>query len=125
MRSSVRVSLVALLVCGLVAVAVPAAAQALGIEKFVATNCEDEECGEETCSTPASGRNRPRNRTEAEAEEEGFTQAGGRVPFGVTDFMVASVGEPLRKGPDRASPTSAPTSRPASRPTRAAVRMLD
>ncbi len=51
MRSRARVWLL-MLVCGLVlAVALPAGAQAIGIEKFVATNCEEEECGEETVAT--------------------------------------------------------------------------
>ncbi len=41
--------------------------------------------------------------TVEEAEEEGFTQAGGRVPYGVTDFVLASVGEYPEKIPTAAT----------------------
>src|SRR5947209_8752651 len=106
MRSHARVWLL-MMVCGLVlAAALPAGAQAIGIEKFVATNCEEEECGEET---PAEGKavppfgftfQEPKAKiTVEEAEEEGFTQAGGRVPFGVTDFLVSNVGKYPEKIP--------------------------
>ena len=44
-------------------------------------------------STSRSASRRPKSRSKKEAEEEGFTQAGGRVPFGVTDFLVASDGK--------------------------------
>jgi hypothetical protein len=50
MRSRARV-LWLMVVCGLVlAVVLPVAAQAapIGIEKLLATNCTEEECGEET-----------------------------------------------------------------------------
>src|ERR1700743_3821937 len=98
MRAHARVWLLTM-VCGvLLAGAIPAAAPAIGIEKFVATNCEEEECGEEVVD-PDSGApfhfsfSEPKKKiTVEEAEEEGFVQAGGRVPFGVTDFKVASVG---------------------------------
>jgi hypothetical protein len=97
------------LVCGLVLAAIlPASASAIGIEKFVATNCKETavECGEET---PAEGKvvppfgftfKEPKAKvTVKEAEEEGFTQAGGRVPFGITDFQVSSVGKYPEKIP--------------------------
>ncbi len=123
-----------MMVCGLVlAVALPAAAQAIGIEKFVATNCEEEECGEETVATKSGPFeftfNEPKPiATEKEKEEliaEGFTQAGGRVPFGVTDFLVASI--PGTKYPEkipaaatthiRTDVGSGPRDQPLRRPT--------
>jgi hypothetical protein len=98
------------MVCGvLLAGVLPAAAQAIGIEKFVATNCKfgHEGCAEEkiaeTEETVLEG-GAPKvekfkffepNKevTPTEAKNEGFVEAGGRVPYGVTDFKVASVGE--------------------------------
>src|SRR6185437_5190698 len=97
MRSRARVWFL-LVMCGLaLAVVLPAGAQAIGIEKFIATNCEEEECGEETVATKSGPFEftfkEPKGKiTVEEAEEEGFTQAGGRVPFGITDFIVANVG---------------------------------
>jgi hypothetical protein len=87
-----------------------AAAQAIGIEKFVATNCEKEKCGEEVVATKSGPFeftfSEPKAKvTVKEAEEEGFTQAGGRVPFGITDFLLANNGEPY---PERV-PTAATT----------------
>jgi hypothetical protein len=98
-----------MVVCGLaLAVALPSAAQAIGIEKFVATNCEfgSEECGEEKIAETEEivlEKGAPVNKkfqffepneevTVEEAENEGFVEAGGRVPFGITDFKLASVG---------------------------------
>jgi hypothetical protein len=79
-RVQVRVSLVALIVSALVAVMAPAGAQAFGIEKFFAGNCSVETCGEGA-----------KEAKEAKEEEvEGFREAGGDVPFGVTDFKIKS-----------------------------------
>jgi hypothetical protein len=93
MRSHVRFSLLALVCSALVAALVPAAALAAevpAIEKLVATNCEKEKCGQENVLGPF---NEPKAAiTVKEAEEEGFTQAGGRVPFGVTDFKILTTG---------------------------------
>jgi len=90
MRSCVRFSFLALLVGVIVAVAAPGAQAAVGIEKFVATNCEVgfENCGEEILGPYGF----PKEPTEAEALAQGYTQAGGHVPFGVTDFKVTSTG---------------------------------
>src|SRR5258708_23874939 len=106
MRSEVRAWFLTL-VCGglLAAFVLPASAQAIGIEKLVATNCTEEECGEEFVEeteeivlekgAPVTKHfefNEPKAKiTVPEAEAEGFTQAGGRVPFGITDFQVASI----------------------------------
>lgn len=101
MRSCVRFSFLALLVGVLVAVVAPAGAEAaIGIERFVATNCKAEfpECAEEAGPTTAFGPTKiPKEPSKAEAEAQGFTQAGGHVPFGVTDFKLTTVvtGAPL------------------------------
>jgi hypothetical protein len=84
-RSRVRVSLVALVMGALVAlsIAAPAASAAgFGIEKFFAGNCK---VGFETCGAGAKEGN------EEESEKEGFVQAGGFVPYGVTDFKFNKV----------------------------------
>ncbi|HWF31186.1 MAG TPA: hypothetical protein VG188_01370 [Solirubrobacteraceae bacterium] len=99
MRSSVRRSFFALLVGALIAVLAPAAAQAaIGIEKLVAVNCG---VGHEGCGQEATGKTDvlgtpvfvPKEPSKAESEAEGFTQAGGHVPFGITDFKVTTEGE--------------------------------
>jgi hypothetical protein len=92
MRFGVRFSLLALLVGVVVALVAPAGAQAaVGIEKFVATNCE---VGFETCAEKvlAPGVGFPEEPSPAEAVTQGYTQAGGHVPFGVTDFKITSTG---------------------------------
>jgi hypothetical protein len=90
MRSCVRFSFLALLVGVLVAVAAPGAQAAVGIEKFVATNCDVgfETCGEEILGPYGF----PKEPNEAEALTQGYTQAGGHVPNGVTDFKITSTG---------------------------------
>jgi hypothetical protein len=98
-RSRVRVSLVALVVSALalVVLSAPAAQASLGIEKFVGINCN---AGHETCGEVASGTNdifgSPLDETvepnHAKSEEQGYTQAAGHVPFGVTDFTVTHTG---------------------------------
>ncbi|HLB22367.1 MAG TPA: hypothetical protein VK605_09650, partial [Solirubrobacteraceae bacterium] len=100
MRSCVRFSFLALLVGVLVAVAAPGAQAAVGIEKFVAVNCDEgfEKCAEEPGPVTLFGPTTvPKEPSKAEAEEQGYTQAGGHVPFGVTDFKVTTVvtGKPL------------------------------
>jgi hypothetical protein len=87
MRSRVRFSFLALLVGAIVAVAAPAAAQAaVEISKFAAVNCSE---GHETCAQEGTEPlTFPKEPSKAEAEEQGYTQAGGHVPFGVTDFSV-------------------------------------
>jgi hypothetical protein len=93
MRSCVRYSLLALVVGAIVAVVAPAAQAAIGIERFVAVNCS---VGHETCGQEATGKTDilgnpiffPKEPKKAEAEAEGYTQAGGHVPFGITDFKL-------------------------------------
>ena len=56
------------------------------VEKLVATNCTVRTCGQEDVLGPFF---EPKPViTVKEAEEEGETEAGGRVPFGITDFKV-------------------------------------
>lgn len=110
MRSSVRFSLLALLVGALFAVSAPAAigAEFPRIEKFVATNCTVEACGQENVLGPFF---EPKAEiTTGEAEKEGFTQAGGRVPFGVTDFKLQTFEEGNPAVTPGAYPKKVPTS---------------
>jgi hypothetical protein len=101
MRAHARISLLALLAGVLISLSTAALAQAAevpGIEKFVATNCEKEKCGQEEVVPGVF--NEPKAAiTAKEGEEEGYTQAGGRVPFGVTDFKVLTTGEYPNKIP--------------------------
>ena len=92
MRSNVRFALLAPLVGAILALLAPTAQGAVGIERFVAVNCSagHETCGEEG-TIPFT---LPKKEvSEAEAKAEGYTQAGGRVPYGITDFKVTTVGE--------------------------------
>jgi hypothetical protein len=96
MRSNARFrfALLAPLVGAILTLLAPTAAQAAGevpvIEKLVATNCTVSTCGQENVLGPF---NEPKaNVTVEEAEKEGFTQAGGRVPYGITDFKVLTTG---------------------------------
>lgn len=92
MRVQVRVLVVALLLSAFVVLsagASDASALEFGFEKFFAGNCSTghEKCGE--------GAKEPK--TPKEAEEAGaYTQAGGFVPFGITDFRVDRI--PAVKG---------------------------
>jgi hypothetical protein len=97
MRVYVRFWLLALLVGSIVAVSASAAQAAVEIEKFVGTNCKAafEHCGEKTVGADIFGD--PLQETVepnlAESEEQGFRQAAGHAPFGVTDFMVKHAGD--------------------------------
>jgi len=98
-RSHAHVWVLALLTGVLISLAAAAAAQAApaelpAIEKLVATNCKVATCGEEKIEEGPFKEPffEPKAKiTVAEAEAEGFTQAGGRVPFGVTDFKVQTI----------------------------------
>jgi hypothetical protein len=94
-RSSGRVWFATLL-AGVGFAAVAPAAQAaptpvFGVEKFIAANCsaEHETCGQEGVE-PFT---KPKEPTKAEAEAQGYTQAGGHPPFGITDFKINTIGE--------------------------------
>jgi hypothetical protein len=87
MRSPARFSLLALLLAGaLLAVAASAALAApeFGVESFFAANCKVNTCAKG--ATPAEDK--------AKAEAEGYSQAAGHPPFGVTDFKLNRI-EPV------------------------------
>ncbi len=80
MRSSIRIPVLALVgALFTLATAVPAASAEGGVAKFFAGNCEEKTCGK--------GAEPP---TLAEEETKSYRQAGGWVPFGVTDFTLNS-----------------------------------
>ncbi|HEY4450528.1 MAG TPA: hypothetical protein VGN13_02900 [Solirubrobacteraceae bacterium] len=98
MRVQVRLSVLALVVGVLMAIAAStaAAAEAPEIEKFVATNCTVSTCGQEGTEPFTE----PKQEISVEeAHKEGYTQAGGRVPYGITDFKVRTVGSYPHKVP--------------------------
>jgi hypothetical protein len=87
MRFRVRCSLFVVIGCATLA-GLPSAAQAIepptfGVERLFAANCEE---GHEECGEHAEG-----PKTVKEAEESGFREAGGFVPFGVSDFVLKTV----------------------------------
>lgn len=107
-RSHAHVWVLALLAGVLISLSAAAAAQAAeapGIEKFAAVNCSE---GHEQCAHEVKNETLPvpynfafgeqhysitkEPTTPAEAEAEGYLQAGGHVPYGVTDFKVATTG---------------------------------
>ena len=76
-----RIWLIALLAGAGLATAAPAAqaAEALGVESVFAGNCKEEK---DPCKTS------PPAEEKANAEKEGYTQAGGHPAIGVTEFTV-------------------------------------
>ncbi len=110
MRVHARITFLALLTGAVLVCSLPAAAGAFSVETFAGVNCK---FGHEQCAsfevagpfgTPYSF---PKEPKEAEAIAEGFTQAGGRVPYGVTDFQLKTTGEAFPK----AKPEGAPVNR--------------
>lgn len=97
MKSNARIALLAPLIGAIFAVTAPAAQGAVGIEKFVGVNCvaTHEDCGEKTVGADvfAEPLEETVEPTLAESETEGYRQAAGHVPYGVTDFMVTHTGE--------------------------------
>jgi hypothetical protein len=63
------------------------AAEALGVESFFAGNCKE---GFKTCNKAPPGATQAEE--VAKAEKEGFTQAAGHPPYGITEFVVANNG---------------------------------
>ena len=94
MRRLGRSSLLVVMVGAALGSWAPSAAQAFGIKKFVAINCKVESCGGEEreftegASEPGVKYSFPKTPLASEA----FTVAGGRVPYGITDFQVKTVG---------------------------------
>jgi hypothetical protein len=96
MRVHARSWLMAL-VCGvLLAAILPAGAQAFGIKEFVAVNCKE---AFPECASTGAPFFFPKAPTEAESKLQGETQAGARVPFGVTTFKVDTEGAPGHEYP--------------------------
>jgi hypothetical protein len=99
MRGIRRIWLAGVLACCAVVVAAPAAQGAFEVERFVAANCSEkhEKCGEEAIELPGPPPKLvysfPKEPSPAEAEEAGYTQAGGHVPFGITHFDVVTKNE--------------------------------
>jgi hypothetical protein len=99
MRVHVRYSLLALLAGALIAVVAPAAAQAaeaLEVAGFVAVNCKSnaEHAGAENCAQKGTAPfTEPNEPTPTESHVEGYTQAAGHIPNGITDFKIATVGD--------------------------------
>ncbi|HXA53719.1 MAG TPA: hypothetical protein VNV37_02480, partial [Solirubrobacteraceae bacterium] len=93
---SPRIWLVVLLACAGLGVLAPSsqAAEALSVESLFAGNCKE---GFKACNKAPPGAT-PAEEI-AKAEKEGYTQAAGHPPFGVTEFKVASVGEPGQEVP--------------------------
>jgi hypothetical protein len=109
-RFRFRISFVALVVSAfaLVALAAPAAQAAEAPVTLVAVNCKVEKCAQTETKInlgfPFGEQDyvEPKAPNSTEAEEQGALQAGGRVPFGITDFKVTTgAGETL--------PTEKPT----------------
>ncbi len=97
MRSRVRFSCLALLVGVIAAFAAPAAAQAaVEVETIVGINCKAsaEHCAEKVVGADIFGD--PIAETVepsmSESVAQGYTQAAGHVPFGVTDFTLKHTG---------------------------------
>jgi len=110
MRSHARVWFLALLTGVLVSLVASAGAQAAEAPsaKLVAVNCKVETCAqtetEINLGFPFGEQDyvEPKAPSPEEAESEGFLQAGGRVPYGITDFKVAT-------GEGETLPTERPT----------------
>ncbi len=101
MRVKLRILLFAsALLCAL-ALSASAAYASFGIETFVAVNCNVETCAEQKVG-PFSF---PKEPNPTEEKKEGFTQAGGRVPFGITHFKVNTTGPVGEQIPDGAPVT--------------------
>jgi hypothetical protein len=82
MRLRARSLLLGTVACAVVAISAPAAQGAFGVESFFAANCKVSTCAK--AASPAEEL--------AKAEAEGYSQASGHPPFGVTDFKVNTTG---------------------------------
>jgi hypothetical protein len=76
------------------ALAVPAAQAAFGVETFVAANCivGHPACGEQEVKVGPFVYSFPKEPTFAEAREAGYTQAAGHPAYGITAFKINTVG---------------------------------
>jgi hypothetical protein len=78
MRLRARSLLLGTVACAVVAISAPAAQGAFGVESFFAANCKVSTCAK--AASPAEEL--------AKAKTEGYSQASGHPPFGVTDFKL-------------------------------------
>jgi hypothetical protein len=78
MTSRTRIWLLGTVACAVVGLSAPAAQGAFGLESFFAANCKVSTCNK--AATPAEEKEK--------AEAEGYSQASGHPPFGVTDFKL-------------------------------------
>lgn len=101
MRVNARILLLASALVAALALSTSAAYASFGIEKFVAVNCKVATCAE----TKVGPFSEPKEPEPAEEKSEGFTQAGGRVPFGITHFKVNTTGPVGEEVPDGAPVT--------------------
>lgn len=80
MRAMGRFWLAGLLACVVAAFSASAAEAEFGVESFFAANCKVSTCNK--AATPAEEKEK--------AEAEGYSQAAGHPPFGITDFRLNS-----------------------------------
>ena len=78
MRLRFRGWLIGMVACAVMAVSAPMAYGAFGVESFFAANCKVSTCNK--AATPAEEKEK--------AEAEGYSQAAGHPPFGITDFKL-------------------------------------
>jgi hypothetical protein len=78
MSSWTRIWLLGTVASAVVAFSAPVAQGAFGVESFFAANCKVSTCNK--AATPAEEK--------AKAEAEGYSQAAGHPPFGITDFKL-------------------------------------
>ncbi len=78
MTLRVRSLLLGTVACAVVALSAPVAYGAFGVESFFAANCKVSTCTK--AANPAEEK--------AKAEAEGYSQAAGHPPFGITDFKL-------------------------------------
>jgi hypothetical protein len=77
-----RIWLLGMVACAVVAISAPAAQGAFEVERFFAANCKVATCNNAVNSTPQEELEK--------ARAEGYTQASGHPPFGITDFVIKS-----------------------------------
>jgi hypothetical protein len=73
-----RIWLLGTVACAVVGFSAPVAQGAFGVESFFAANCKVSTCNK--AANPAEEKKK--------AEEEGYSQAAGHPPFGITDFKL-------------------------------------
>jgi hypothetical protein len=83
------------LLTGVLVASLASVAQAFEVKTFVAVNCKfgHEQCAStETAGFLGTPYSFPAKPNQTESETQGFAQAGGRIPYGVTDFELKTTG---------------------------------